>query len=425
MKLSLLAAGGFGILTTAAVVACAASGEHEQTAAPDSGRGETAIPDAAGQEVDAGVEASTDVPICSKAGWCATTLPDVDLMMRDIWPLAEHAFAIAESATLGIKILEWTEADSTWRYIDDGSQNAPGMGTYAGKIWAPSDDEVYVGVGPGYVFHGRRPVAPATAWTWTGDALQDNGRPGSTGNPYYPKMEMAYPVLGVWGTSASDVHAWFKNTIYRWKADEAWVPEYAADDADADDEQLYFVGAAGTSPGDVWFSGARVNLESACALVVRKTAGGFERVADGTLSGYTCTPRAGALMIGGTDGWLTHLQAVAPGQFVGLKGASDPIRISVVNDDYVVDVMSIDRTALGLGESEPFKSLWSGSDALWLSTFGLVLRGTDVWQGGKLEASTIALNGAPILKTIFQIRGTSNTNLWAIGELNALHKKTP
>jgi len=429
MRAPLLA--GWGALAIAAG-ACAASGDKEAEGT-DPGPREAVIPEA-GAPVDAGADASVSVdgPACSEAGWCETTLPDADLVMLDLWPLPGRAFAIANSPTIGIKVLEWNEEDAKWGYIDDATQNAPEVGTFAGRIWAPNDDEVYFGVGPGYVYRGTRPVPPASAWSWTRFPLADNGRPGSEPDPKYAQMSgRRYPALGVWGTSKDDVYAWFKNTIFRLKGSGGtvdWEAEHIAEDTDADagpaNEHLYFVSAAGTSAGDVWFSGARAQPSRACALVVRKTAAGYERVADGVVSAAGCAPIDGALMIGGAEGWLTDLQAVAPGELIGLKGARDPVKVSVEGDGYAVAVSPLSTTSIGL-PSATFRSLWSASGSLWLATNRMVVRGTDVWTGGQYAISTLALNGAPLPHDLYEVRGTSNTNLWAIGDRHALHKTTP
>ncbi len=60
------------------------------------------------------------------------TVPDVDLELKDIWPVSDGtaAFAIAESPTRGVKLLEWHKSPSptddddaavpnAWQYIDD------------------------------------------------------------------------------------------------------------------------------------------------------------------------------------------------------------------------------------------------------------------------------------------------------------------
>lgn len=426
MKASLLLASGAAVLASAAAVACAAS-ENDGGTAPDAGGDKPiVVPTDAGSPSDAEAEAEAQAPpaACSAAGWCETTLPDADLVMLDIWPFDARAFAIAESPTLGIKVLEWNAATTSWTYVDDGTQNAPGLGAYAGRIWAPSENELYFGVGPGYVFHGTR-AAQAAPWSWVSHRLQDNSHPGvvhpTDGNPRYDTMSRAsYPALGVWGTSSSDVYAWFTNTIYHWKSADGgapeWVPEYIADDAADENEHLFFVSAAATSASDLWFAGARRRATGPCALLVRKTADGFARVADGT-PGFACTPKPDIAMIGGAEGWLTDLQAGANGRLVGLKGARDAVRISVEADGgYGFELATL---------SAGTRSLWTVANESWTSTSVLVFQGKDPWDGGAREISSIAIRGTPNVNQLFQVRGTSNSNLWAIGERNALHKTTP
>jgi hypothetical protein len=432
MKASLLLACGTALLAPVVAVACAASGNDVEAAAQPDGSGNSPVmPDGAVPEVDGGPDVPDGGPLCSKAGWCVTSLPDTDLIMKDIWPLSGRAFAVAESPTLGIKVLEWEDADAKWTYIDDKSQNLPGFGKYVGKIWAPNENEVYFGVAPGYVFHGTRPAPPETAWSWTRHRLDhshvDIVEAGNA-NPTYWTLDMRYPALGVWGSSSNDVYAWFANTIYRWKSVDGgapeWAVEYAADDADDPSEHLFFVGAGGTGPDDVWFSGARSRTSAGCALVVRKSPAGYQRVADGFLfyEYEPCEDRGdGSLMIGGPEGWLTDIQSLAPNEVIGLKGARDVVRISVDGDSYSVTHSPVPQEVIASGLS----SLWGGPGNLWLSGWGRVARGTDVWDGGGYQLSTISLIGGPIDRPMYQVRGTSNTNLWAIGVRYALHKTTP
>lgn len=223
MRASSTLACGAALLAAIAAVACAASGNNAHTTlSPDSGGSETPIPDGGGPSpiVDADVEASADRPLCSADGRCATSLPDVDLTMQNIWHLPGHAFAVAVSPTLGAKVLEWNEAERSWKYIDDGTQNEPGMGDYVGTTWAPNANEVYYGVSPGYIYHGTRPGSPQAAWSWTRHRLRDDGDSidPADGNPTYWVTGATLPALGVWGTSASDVYAWFANSIYHWKS---------------------------------------------------------------------------------------------------------------------------------------------------------------------------------------------------------------
>jgi hypothetical protein len=78
-------------------------------------------------------------------------------------------------------------------------------------------------------------------------------------------------------------------------------------------------------------------------------------------------------------------------------------------------------------------SIWGTSeDDLWItastsiSSGGFVLRGANVWSdAGTYSFSTLALNGAPNTRSLEKIRGTSNSNLWAVGNERAYRKNTP
>ncbi|AKU95078.1 hypothetical protein AKJ09_01742 [Labilithrix luteola] len=360
-------------------------------------------------------------------------MPDEELVVRDIWPIGDRAFAIAQSSVLGIKVLEWEEADATWNYIDDGTQN-DAFGKYTGGIWAPNGDEIYYAVDPGYIYHGKRSQPPATTWSWTRQKLKGNSlgddidRPD--GYPYYSALNANYPALGVWGTSADDVYAWFANTIYHRTgvagAAPEWVPEYTADDASASTEHIYFLAAAGTGSDEVWFSGARTTAPSsgACAVLVRKTAGNYQRIADGTLTSSTsrCTAKDGYQLIGGTEGWLTDIHMPSANRIIGLKGARDVLDVVASGDGYSVSVAQVPTSLV----RKPLNSLWVALEGPWLSGLGIVVRSkSNVWDGGSFEISTVAYGGAALNQSLHRVRGTSNTNLWAIGVHNALHKTSP
>ncbi|MDF2693083.1 MAG: hypothetical protein K0S65_1466, partial [Labilithrix sp.] len=256
----------------ALAMACASSDEAAPPAPPPPG------PAPILDDAEAPVEAAADTGFdggeskCSAAGWCTTVLPDVDLEMKDIWPVSDGttAFAIAESPTRGVKVLAWDRTGDAWKYIDDNTQNAPGRGQYAGGVWAPNANEVYYAVAPATVYHGTRPSDPLAPWLWTHSTLADHSpdamdAPGALphdhGNPRNPVLEGNSPALGVWGTSSTDVYAWYANTIYHWSRDDAgtsaWVAEYTADDVESDPEDpnvvehIYIVSATGTGPDDV------------------------------------------------------------------------------------------------------------------------------------------------------------------------------
>jgi hypothetical protein len=437
----LLACSSIGLAAMAAA-ACASSEEGEG-APPDEGPpavlSDAAMDDAA---IEAGPDGEPELPRCSVAGWCKTSLPDTDLVMKDIWPLRDRAFAVAESPTIGIKVLEWDEATDAWTYIDDESQNEVGYGKYVGAVWAPDDDEVYYAVAPGTIYRGKRPVPPASAWSWTRQRLEDNSHKGEPahdpthdhGYPTYSLRKSNYPALGVWGTGSDDVYAWYSNTLFRWKSEDGgsprWVAEYVADDHETGDEHLFFLSAGGTR-GDVWFSGARDRGDSFtsgnsynCAVAVRRASDSYLRIADGVASTdivNPCKPRSGFLHVGGPAGWLTDIQPEGTDRVVALKGTRDIARISLEGGSYVVSFSNVPNR-----EPATLYSLWRAPETVWLSGWGIILRGNDLaGDGGIYGVSTISLSGAPLASPMYRIRGTESTNLWAIGERYALHKTTP
>ena len=438
-----LASGALAALAArAALAACATSEEGRPEPAPGVEGG--VLPDPG---LDAATDAAPDVesdaafPTCSKAGWCTTELPDGDLNVKDIWPLPGRAFAIAESGTLGTKILEWTDVDG-WKYIDDDTQNQVG-GQYAGAIWAPNDDTVYYAVAPSYIYRGTRRSPPDAGWSWSRQKLADNSHIGATNHDHgYMQnpvvWEQFHPILGVWGIDADNVYAWYSNTVYRRTSVDGgapeWVAEYVADDPDpaSESEHLLFVSATGTGPDDVWFAGARSRSQVAgdnCAVLVHKTAAGVARVADGVPgSGGSCAKREGFALLGGTDGWLLDIQSTKPGTITGLKGdrfSQDILRISADGDVLTVRVDPV-PTFKGInGPVNPFRSFWRSpsSGRTWLTAWGLVVRG----QGTGANAysiSTLSVNGGAVNSPMHRVRGTSDTNLWAIGKGYAFHKTT-
>ncbi|MBN9163308.1 MAG: hypothetical protein BGO98_21875 [Myxococcales bacterium 68-20] len=434
--------GWIALGSISSLVACSSSEpEPPMTSPPDSG-GIALGPEDAGQRdpedsgrsgAEAGPGTEVQAPKCTDAGWCETSLPDEDLVLKDVWPLDGRAFAIAYSLTLGVKVLEWKESDAAWSYIDDGTQNED-FAQYVGRIWAPNENEVYYGVDPGYIYHGTRPTPPATKWSWTRQRLKDNSHADivhpQDGYPKYFQLNANYPTLGIWGTSVDDVYAWFTDTIYRRTKFDGdtfeWVPEYIANDASGAAEHMYFVAATGSGPDDLWFSGTRTRSPSlaACAVLVHRTGGDYLRIADGVLSSNTgrCAAKPGYLSIGGAEGWLTDIHMRSVNEIVGLKGARDVVKVSIAEGGYSVSVATVPMAL----DQEPLSSLWADPGSLWLSGFGTVVRASgDVWDGGAFQLSSVAVTGAPLGRHLYQVRGTSNTNLWAIGVRNALHKTTP
>ena len=409
------------------VVACASTGDDPPAPSPDA-ESPAPTPDASEREVVVGSDAGPEAraPLCSADGWCETLLPDGDLFLRDVWPFPDRAFAIADSATVGIRVLEWTREDSTWRYIDDNSQNEA-LAESASKIWAPNVDEVYYSAGPAMIYHGTRPVPPATAWTWRSERLPDNspeGAPGMTAD----QKRMA---LGVWGTGKGDVYAWYSNTIFHRKIGDAgavsWVPEYIVDDPDTAAQRLLIVGAAGTRADDVWFSGVRYEDNYACNVVVRKTSGSYQRIADGVQQDalwLPCTARADVpLLLGGSESqWPQQFQSPDGHRF--LIGG-DVQQIAPEGDGgYAVSRTSLSSRVWRTFWTDPDDRLWAGAN-LTDDGWGVVVRADIGADAGEYQSSRTARNGAPAAGTIAQIRGTSATNIWLVGDRHAIHKTTP
>ena len=412
-------------------VACASS---EEVASSNEVEPSGSIPDASVREVAVGADATEDAraPLCNADGWCETVLPDPNLVLVDVWPLEDRAFAIAESYSSGIKVLEWTSTDSTWRYIDDNSQNEEKVAAeLATTIWSPNADEVYYAVAPGTIFHGRRPVAPATAWTWTSRKLADNN-PSKVGLTQLGRNRLT---LGVWGTDGSDVYAWFSNTIFR-KSGEGdaieWLPEYVADDFDAPDEQLFITGLTKRKGGELSFAGARHRANKSCGFVGRKTADGYRRIADGVLpeAWGPCIARADVPLVFG-DLWPRQLHSLAGDRLLALTESSQVRLLAPADGGHAILAAPIPM----LNDVAPnWRSMWVASDdRQWLlghphsgRRYAAVVWFERVWEAGApYQISSIAQNGAPIDRAPNAIRGTSTSNIWVVGDDYAFHKATP
>jgi hypothetical protein len=272
------------------------------------------------------------------------------------------------------------------------------------------------------------------------------------------------PAIGVWGTSADDVYAWYGNRIFHRKSEDGgpptWVLEHEEDAAAQ--ESFYVFGAGGSSSDEVWFVGSHgvynaTNGFIACSTLIRRTPDGYTRVMDHALMNGSCRTKAGSLPImievevpgvgmlsipSTTPGWATSVDSPRPGTAV-----------AIVNNTFFVYV---DTAGAGMARhnavqaspptsaSNPnLQSVWVNGDRVWLSGWGLVVEGEnrpDAWArglglrtpdglvtsgvdgGATLRVSSTALNGAPLDRPLYQVRGTSNDNLWAVGPRYALHK---
>jgi hypothetical protein len=403
-----------------AAAACAAS--NDETSSPDD-------PNTVGDGGSSTVEASVDSavfrdatasdgpsdPTCSPAGWCITELPDPSLEVRDIWPFEKHAFALSSDQYGGFKILEWSQdvsQQSGWKYIDDNTQQDLYPGE-SGNVWAPNEQEVYFTLSGytrgGYLYHGKRPTWPATAWTWTRTQF-DCANPNTD-------------VPAVWGIGG-DVYALACQKIYRLTGDpdadagvaadggsSAWTLEYTDDDP----TPIVFYGGGGTAD-DRLFVGSRGAFRP-CTFIVRKTAAGYQRIVDGLPSGafgLTCKEKPGYPMVPG----LYAFSSTRPGEVLGTTFDGRLLRVAIDGEG---------GTSITEANPKPpeARAVWSDSpDEVWLGA-GYLLHGTGIWSdGGSYQVSTVALNDGRPVASFSKIRGISNSNLWAVGS-RAFHKTTP
>lgn len=464
-----------GAVAAHGVAACASSEPSNSNPSVDGGDNQSVVPDGAVVDDAApAVEASAG-PACSRDGWCDTAIPDDDLTFVSIWPLEGRAFATAKSPTVGFKVLEWSDADAKWTYIDDKRQNQTAP-SFISNVWAPNANEVYYAIAKGTIAHGTRPSL-AEPWSWEYDVLPSYltvVQPADSAMldrlesmPDRMMSGVSVPTVGVWGTSSGDVYAWYKNTIFH-RVSEAgaapkWVDEYTADDTstfqngnEAVPAYVLALGATGTGPGDLWFTFARMSLisgfGSVCPVIVRKTSAGYSRIADGVVSSSPyalCTAAPGYPLVGPPAfGWLTNLQPIGNGQLVGVVGGRELVKITDDGDGYSVTstmIMSLGLLSTTTGEHPPteatfitFTSAYAASPtSMWFAGGqqegftdpsyvgnGLTVQGDDVWDANAAtyRISSLSLSGAPLAGMSPQIRGTSDTNLWLVSKNHALHK---
>lgn len=266
---------------------------------------------------------------------------------------------------------------------------------------------MYFTVGPSHVFHGER---SGGTWTWTNQTLPDNiaGHTDSHGNPVENASRQPISTLGVWGTGADDVYAYYSNTIFhREPADGSFAVVYVADDLEAANEHIFFASVHGSGPNDVWFVGARARTSTNCPLVVRRSATGWERVADSVVSNSTnapCAQRPGTLFIGGSGrgGWLVDIAPVSPTEYVALhnityRGSLEDVyatTIRVTDDGYSFEQSLVPVKLAHQSAPRTATSLWRGGGETWFTSWGLVLRGSDA---GTFSVSTLSRSGAPVL----------------------------
>ena len=343
-------------------------------------------------------------------------------------------------------------------------------------MYAPSENELYFTTAPGIVFHGTR-TSVSSPFTWESARLpydgpaypgRDPGRAWSVESPQSNVTRYA-TALGVTGTSADDVYAWYGNRVFHRTSGDGgateWLSELVTHDPDAANESFYIFGASPASSDEIWFVGGHgpihaVNGFAGCPTLFRRTPSGYSTVLDFKYSSGSCSTKPGTihpdikLAIPGLGsfqipyqprGWATAVTSVAPGAALVIVG-------NALEWLYVDTGSNVARYNAAMGVSPPVAlspplvhSVVRVDDRLWFSGHGFVF-GSEIkpaaWNnclgigtpevyaqqgvdgGAMVETTSVAMKGRYLNEPLFQIRGTSKNNLWAVGNRYALHKKT-
>jgi len=432
---------GAGVIVSAIIVACASAGDPEAGAtsvSPDASPEAAVLPpddgDASEPEDAGNVDAAAP---CSPDGWCPTTLPGTDIYVGKIVPFENRAFAKMTSTYIGNRVAEWT-SEGGWTLLKGVDQSSWPQAQGEGDFWA-DEDTVYLsvldmsglsaGTSSAIVARGRRPVAPATEWTWTQSRIpcdwftQGAGIGGTKdGEVYVATCGKIFRLdTSADGGAPSDGGADAGDETLRW-IDDGFV--------DGDPEsRIDFFEVDGTGPDDLWFAGRR---GSWCAILVHKTADGYRTVMDGISEGSACSPRGDLPMVpGGFVGMHAFSKNRLIAAFSSSPTASAGQLINVGHSGEQITVESAQppenttslRSPWVASEDDLFVIARSGTSS---SSGSFLLRGRSLWGNGPAyDFSQLAINGVRNPAALVSVRGTSIQNLWAVGGGYAYHKTTP
>jgi len=441
-----------GVIVSALIVACAAADTPSDavSSSSDASAEGTVLPpnDSDAAQPDDTSVADAAMP-CSPDGWCKTTLPGLNVIVLDVVPFEKRAFAMMSGDNIIYKIGEWTP-ESGWILLKGSPP--PTVGSFPSRFWAPDEDTVYEtlidysGLLSGgsvaiVVVRGRRPVAPATEWTWTTGRIPCDRLPGGAavggstdGNVYVATCGKIYRLdtsPGAGGAADGGADAGTETL--------QWVDEGFVDVDQSAPIDFYEIG--GTGPDDLWFAGARGNAyvfggQSPCAILVHKNADGYRTVLDGISLPSGCINRDDLSMVPGSlsQGISTPSKnrVLAATEAIDEHGVNVLLNVGLSGDQVTVATTrpppSMAMAVLG--------SVWAMSpdDLLVVATYdsntaierSALIRGQSIWgDSPSYGFSRLAINGSANPTLLHRVRGTSNQNLWAVGTYNAYHKSAP
>ncbi|AKU97834.1 hypothetical protein AKJ09_04498 [Labilithrix luteola] len=443
-----------GIIVSACIVACATPADPSGdtvSVSSDASADVAVLPpnDIDAAEADDTSAADAAMP-CSSDGWCKTTLPGTNIYVKDVVPFEKRAFAMMNSAYIGLTIGEWTP-NTGWTLLKGVQPHLPPY-FFGGRLWAPDEDTVYFTVsdlsgflGDSFgtvVVRGRRPVPPATEWTWASgkvscDLYMLGAAVGGSedGNVYVAGCGKIYRLdKSAAAGAASDGGADAGAETLQW-IDEGFVDVDQASPID-------FFDIGGTGPDDLWFAGGRVldgfgsTGQSPCAILVHKTADGYRTVLDGIPLASGCSPRDDLPMVPGrlSQGIFnpSKNRVLAATEAVDENGKNVLLNVGLSGDQIRVATtrppQSMATATLG--------SVWGTSedDLFVIATYdyassgerSALIRGQSIWgDSPSYDNSRLAINGVPSSNPLYRVRGTSSQNLWAVGQYNVYHKSTP
>lgn len=393
--------------TFGALVACADStilGSEEP--APEAGAvipavdGSVADTEAAAPE-DAASDVDATIPLCSKDGFCHTTVPK-GASLIGVWG---DGTGVVWALSGEGDILRWS--GSAWSIHQQ-------TGLEGHSIWGSGPSDVWVACG-GKIFHGTGASSASLAFSVVSDL---------PGDPIVP-------ITSIWGTGPDDI--WAVGMYQDW---EQWPPLFlgralhfggAASPGDPDggssdgtgwtsDEDVASLGIGfravwGSPTSGVWIDGLGIDEWGAVVRLVRLPKGATD---------WTVEPGVDAYAIGMHGAALTSDSSVLLSATTGVPEESYKTTWRGTSTDNGATFTW--TPTINSRWTRQFLAYWglASNDAWGVGENGLVSH----WDGTKWTQAVIRVIDVPVGKTIRAIWGTSNDDFWVVGDEIALHKTT-